>query len=82
MWDNRFEEILRQHLPFHPADEKLREDVALLEFGLDSLGIVQLLGALEDAYGVRFRDDALTPETFQTPAVLWNTLNRISETAG
>ncbi|MDX3107366.1 phosphopantetheine-binding protein [Nonomuraea angiospora] len=82
MWDNRFEEILRQHLPFLPADEKLREDVALLEFGLDSLGIVQLLGALEDTYGVRFRDDALTPETFQTPAVLWNTLNRISETAG
>ncbi|MET7339330.1 phosphopantetheine-binding protein [Nonomuraea sp. NPDC005650] len=82
MWDNRFEEILRQHLPFLPADEKLQEDLRLTDFGLDSLGIVQLLGALEDAYGVRFLDDALTPETFQTPAVLWKTLDRISENAG
>ncbi|MGN9843372.1 phosphopantetheine-binding protein [Nonomuraea sp. H19] len=82
MWDNRFEEILRQHLPFLPADQKLQEDITLMDFGLDSLGIVQLLGALEDTYGVRFRDDALTSETFQNPAVLWKTLGRISENAG
>ncbi|MER6951907.1 phosphopantetheine-binding protein [Nonomuraea sp. NPDC000554] len=82
MWDNRFEEILRGHLHFLPDDEKLQEDINLMDFGLDSLGIVQLLAALEDAYGVRFRDEALTLETFQTPAVLWKTLARISETDG
>ncbi|MEU8207081.1 acyl carrier protein [Streptosporangium sp. NPDC049046] len=75
MWDDRFEETLRRQLPFLPADERIREDTGLADFGLDSLGIVELLATLEEEYGVRFRDEALTMETFETPGTLWKTLS-------
>ncbi|GAA3681037.1 hypothetical protein GCM10022224_051630 [Nonomuraea antimicrobica] len=78
MWDDRFENILRRHLPFLPPDEELKEDVGLMDLGLDSLGIVDLLTTLEGEYGVRFLDEALSMETFETPAVLWKTLSALS----
>ena len=43
MWDNQFEELLRQYLPFLAADEQLSADTPLREFGLDSLAMVELL---------------------------------------
>ncbi|MGI5341809.1 acyl carrier protein [Streptomyces sp. CA-181903] len=77
MWDQKFEELLRGFLPFLGADEQLTQDTGLRDLGLDSLGIVELLAALEDAYQVRFHDDALSPETFATPGVLWKALSRL-----
>lgn len=50
------------------------DDAPLRDLGLDSLGTVELLGTLENAYDIRFLDDALTRETFETPAVLWKTV--------
>ncbi|GAA3166242.1 hypothetical protein GCM10010466_66270 [Planomonospora alba] len=79
MWDQQFEEILRPHLPFLPADEKLDPDTGLRDFGLDSLGMVELLATLESVYDVRFRDDALTLDTFATPGLLWSALSAVRE---
>jgi len=75
MWDKTFENLLRGFLPFLGADESLDGDATLPDLGLDSLGIVELLAALENEYDVRFQDDALGKETFQTPAVLWKVLS-------
>lgn len=75
MWDLQFEELVRRQLPFLPTDEELHGDSSLREFGLDSLGTVELLSALESAYQIRFSDDALTLETFATPMVLWEALS-------
>ncbi|MEV0346271.1 phosphopantetheine-binding protein [Nonomuraea sp. NPDC050680] len=80
MWDARFEELLRPLLPFLPPDDKLPENADLPGLGLDSLGIVELLAALEETYGVRFRDEALTKETFATPGTLWKVLSGIPAT--
>nr|BCB14670.1 acyl-carrier protein [Streptomyces spiroverticillatus] len=77
MWDQKFEDLLRGFLPFVGADEQLTEDASLRDLGLDSLGIVELLAALEGEYGVRFEDEALTKETFATPGVLWRTLSAL-----
>ncbi|MFD4033781.1 phosphopantetheine-binding protein [Streptomyces sp. NPDC058637] len=74
MWDEQFEEILRTFLPFLPPQEPLTADVELKDLGLDSLGMVQLLGMLEEAYQVRFRDSALTMGTFRSAGVLWETV--------
>jgi acyl carrier protein len=74
MWDDQFEQLLRQHLPFMEPDEKMPASLPLRDFGLDSLGTVELLAALEATYDVRFTDDALTPAAFETPDVLWSTL--------
>lgn len=83
MWDDRFEETLRTFLPFLPPDEPLASDVRLRDLGLDSLAMVQLLGTLEDTYQVRFLDGALTMETFESPGVLWKTVeSMLPSTAG
>ncbi|MEV3874967.1 phosphopantetheine-binding protein [Streptomyces sp. NPDC049906] len=75
MWDDKFELLLRGFLPFIGADEPLAEDATLRDLGLDSLGTVELLAALETEYEVRFYDDALGKETFQTPSLLWKVLS-------
>lgn len=76
-WDQNFEELLRGYLPFLDEDEPLAADTDLRDNGLDSLGAVELLGSLESAYDVRFVDEALSLDTFATPAVLWQTLTRL-----
>jgi acyl carrier protein len=77
MWDEQFEVLLRKHLFFLGADEELLADLDLREFGLDSLGVVDLLVSLELAYGIHLTDDLLVMETFTTPATLWGALSRI-----
>ena len=73
--NSQFEQILRAHLPFLPSDEPLAADTDLVDQGLDSLGIVDLLTTLENQYEVEFVDDALTRETFATPGSLWTVLS-------
>ncbi|MFJ6076186.1 acyl carrier protein [Streptomyces sp. NPDC093065] len=79
MWDEQFEEALRRHLPFLAPDEPLEPDTSMRELGLDSLGTVELLAHLESSYNTRFQDDALSLESFATPAVLWETLRVMTE---
>lgn len=77
MWDEQFEVLLRNHLPFLPVGEELLPRLDLKEWGLDSLGVIDLLVSLESAYGIRLTDDILSMDTFATPAVLWDVLSRI-----
>ena len=79
MWDKQFELLLRNYLLFLPADEELLPDLDLRGFGLDSLGVVDLLVSLESAYGIRLTDDFLSMDTFTTPAVLWDALSGIQD---
>ncbi|ONK14898.1 acyl carrier protein [Streptomyces sp. MP131-18] len=74
MWDETFEQLLRKHLSLMEAEDELTADTSLRDFGLDSMGMVALMSSLEEAYGIRFVDDALQAENFATPETLWNTL--------
>ncbi len=78
MWDTGFEEEVRRYLPFLPLEEELTPASPLRDLGLDSLGTVELLAALENRYDVHFVDDALHPENFTTPGALWRTLSGIN----
>ncbi len=69
--DHRFERVLRSHATLLGPDEPLDVGKTLTSLGVDSLGFVQLLLELEDAYGVSLPDEVLTPATFDTPASLW-----------
>jgi acyl carrier protein len=82
MWDSQFEELLRRFLPYLSAQEPLAADARLRDLGLDSLATVELLASLESSYQVRFSDEALSLETFATPAILWRTLSAILQPAG
>jgi nodulation protein F len=74
MWDAKFEEILRSRLPFLGPDEEIVEDLVLRDLGLDSMAVVDLLVALEEAYATRFPPEALTLQSFSTPGTLWKVL--------
>lgn len=77
LWPDRFEEIIRQHIPLLPSGEALSPDAALSDLGLDSLGIVSLIIELEDAFDFTIPDESLVPRTFSTPAGLWAELSSI-----
>jgi acyl carrier protein len=77
MWDERFEKLLRSHLPFLEEGEEVAGDLNLREFGLDSLGVVDLLVSLEETYDVHFLGEDLKMDTFAAPSVLWATLFRL-----
>ncbi|MET9730398.1 phosphopantetheine-binding protein [Streptomyces sp. NPDC006458] len=76
---DQFETVLRQFLPFLATGEPLADDAALRDLGLDSMGTVELLAALESTFDVRFRDDALSMEKFANPGVLRQTLVQMRE---
>jgi acyl carrier protein len=82
MWNERFEDLLRAHLPFLPGDQELRPELDLREFGLDSMGVVDLLVSLESEYCVRLTDDMLSIDTFATPGALWEALHEIQRVEG
>lgn len=78
MLDERFEGLLRGHLPFLPDGSTLQADTNLRDFGLDSMGAVALLADIERMYDVRFVDDSLSMETFSTPGRLWSTISNMA----
>ncbi|MEV8416179.1 phosphopantetheine-binding protein [Streptomyces niveus] len=75
MWDESFEQLLRKQIPLLEPDEELTAELSLRDCGLDSMGMVSLMSSMEDAYGVRFVDDALNMDNFATPGALWKTLD-------
>jgi acyl carrier protein len=81
MWNEKFQALLRAHLPFLPDDEELRPDLDLRDFGLDSMGVVDLLVSLEAEFDIRFADDALSMETFASPGVLWAAMAQVQADA-
>jgi acyl carrier protein len=71
MWDDRFEQAMRSKLPLLTPEQQLRPDMALRDFGLNSLKIMDLIVGLESVYDATFPDEALTFEAFATPGRLW-----------
>jgi acyl carrier protein len=68
--NGRFIEVLSGFLPLlGPGD--LGDDTGLREMGLNSMRSVDLLFALEDAFGVVLPDEMLNEATFRTAGSLW-----------
>jgi acyl carrier protein len=63
-------------LPYADAgDFSARDELAGL--GLDSMGVVRLLGDIEDRYDLELPDDILNEETFETVGSLWQALSTL-----
>lgn len=76
-WDDVFDGLLRRHLRFLGAGEDIDPHDDLRALGLDSMGTVELMLALEERYGVNFPDEALTASAWATPTSLWRTLSAL-----
>ena len=73
---------MRPHLPFLPENRELSPDDELSELGLNSMQAIEVLFAVEDAYGVSISDDKLDDSTFRTAGSLWETVDAARKTAG
>ncbi|MBB5159489.1 acyl carrier protein [Saccharopolyspora phatthalungensis] len=80
-WTPEFDAVVRAHLPDLSAESPLTPELSLADCGLDSMGIVALLVALEEALALTFPDELLTPETFATPTSLWTAVQKAPSTA-
>ncbi|MDG4830679.1 condensation domain-containing protein [Solwaraspora sp. WMMD1047] len=76
-WDDEFERLLRAVLPALPDDAELTADAELAVLGLNSLSTVELLISLEHLYDVSIPGGRLVLDMFETPATLWEGLNRL-----
>ena len=64
------------------SDVPLDETTDLTVFGIDSLTVVRLLVALEDAFEVRIPEEILSFEIFSSPGVLWDIISGLLEDSG
>ncbi|MFG2500676.1 acyl carrier protein [Streptomyces sp. NPDC048441] len=71
-WDADFENILRGFLPGLDEGTPLDGDASLPGYGLDSIGMVALIGVLQDAYGVSVPPQDMTPAHFRTATHTWS----------
>lgn len=68
--DARFTELLTPFLKFL-GEQEITPDSPLRELGLDSMQAIELLFAVEDAFGVTLPDDDMNDDTFATAGSLW-----------
>ncbi|MEU7575498.1 phosphopantetheine-binding protein [Micromonospora sp. NPDC049240] len=70
-WNDSFVETLREQIPQLPATGELSPTADLYNLGLDSMGSVQLLLALEEALDITIPDELLTADSFRTVTNIW-----------
>jgi acyl carrier protein len=76
-----FVNLLRAFLKY-AGDQEIAGDSRLRDLGLDSMKEIELLFAIEDAYGVVLPDDKLTDATFETGGGLWSAIEELRAVAG
>ncbi len=76
-WPSQFEELLRTNCPSLRAGASIGPDTHLVRAGVDSIELVALVAALEQAFAVEIPPSALTPTQFATPASIWAMLCRL-----
>jgi minimal PKS acyl carrier protein len=64
----------RAGLTVDPVDLELRSDLPFADFGLDSLGLLGIVGALENEYGTSIPADA---DACKTPCELLDVVNGV-----
>jgi acyl carrier protein len=72
-----FPDVVRPFLKFHTGGP-LTADARLFDLGLDSMQAVELLFAIEDAYGIEIPDDKLRDATFETLGSLWDAVAEVA----
>ena len=77
--NREFTTILREHLRY-AGDGEIDAESSLRDLGLDSMGAVELLFAVEDTYGVVIPDERFTDATFETGGALWAVIEELRAT--
>ena len=79
MWDQRFERILREHMPDIAVDDAISPNEEMASLGVTSMLLLSLMLALEREYKIRFPMDALIEESFRSPSSIWLAVESLRE---
>ena len=74
--DAEFVALVRPFLRF-AGDQELTPALRLRDLGLDSMRAIEMLFALEDAYGVIVPDEKLVEGNFETFSSLWTMIEEL-----
>ncbi|WP_199550958.1 acyl carrier protein [Streptomyces sp. N35] len=70
-WNVKFEKILRQVLPGVGDNDPIDAAVPMSAYGLDSMALIQIVSALESAWGVSLAGQLAVPVRSLTAGHLW-----------
>jgi acyl carrier protein len=79
VWDQRFDGILRQHMPDVSVDYVISPDEPMVTLGVTSMRLLSLMLTLEKEYEIQFPMDALTEESFRSPRSIWLAVESLHE---
>jgi acyl carrier protein len=79
VWDQRFDGILREHMPDIAVDDAISPNEEMASLGITSMLLLSLMLALEREYEIRFPMDALIEESFRSPASIWLAVESLRE---
>lgn len=74
MFSSELEQILRKHARFIATGTDINADTSLASIGVDSLDIIELIVQIEDNFDLEIPAEQVTPQTFATPASIWELL--------
>ena len=78
----RIEALVRPHLRLLNADAPLDHDANLGELGLDSLASIDLLGQIEEEFGIMVPDESLDENTFTSVRSLTGVVSELLAAGG
>jgi acyl carrier protein len=76
-----FTALLRPYLKY-AGNQEISGDASLRDLGLDSMRAIEVLFAVEDAFGIMIPDEKLTDATFETPIALWSVIEELRALSG
>jgi acyl carrier protein len=79
VWDQRFDSILREHMPHVPVDYVISPDEQMVSLGVTSMLLLSLMLTLEKEYEIQFPMDALTEDSFRSPSSIWLAVESLHE---
>jgi acyl carrier protein len=69
--------VIRRYALVIPETVAITPDLGLVEAGVDSITLVEIIAGLEAEFGCTFPGDLITFETFQTPASIVSTVTSL-----
>jgi acyl carrier protein len=78
MSQDKLSDVLRDHMPDAPAQGALDPEANLVDLGIDSLRLVELIISLEDSFDMLIPDEEMLAENFRTVGTIAALVDRLA----
>ena len=77
---SKYIDIIKPFIKLECAETQL--DVPMIDLGINSIDIIEIMAILEETFKVEFPDSLITPQLFVSPRTLYNGLLTIISKRG